>query len=76
VNIPPNVASVNVASVRWRADASTSTAVYDSDVQLLENFGPRTIVRVEKQGELLLKVYLAERAKDPSSRATKSSRSK
>jgi hypothetical protein len=30
--------------------------------------------RVEKQGELLLKVYLAERAKDPSSLATESSR--
>jgi hypothetical protein len=30
---------------------------------------------VEKQSELLLKVYLAERAKDPSSQATKSSRS-
>jgi hypothetical protein len=44
-------------------------------MHLLEYLGPRTIVRVEKQGELLLKVYLAERAKDPSSRATESSRS-
>jgi hypothetical protein len=44
-------------------------------MQLLEHLGPRTIVRVEKQGELLLKVYLAERSKDPSSRATESSRS-
>jgi hypothetical protein len=48
---------------------------YNGDMQLLEHLGPRTIGRVEKQGELLLKVYLAERAKDPSSQATKSSRS-
>jgi hypothetical protein len=44
-------------------------------MQLLEHLGELTIVRLEKQGELLLKLYLAERAKDPSSRATESSRS-
>ena len=46
---------------------------YNGDMQILEHLG--TIGRVEKQSELLLKVYLAERAKDPSSQATKSSRS-
>jgi hypothetical protein len=48
---------------------------YNGDMQLLERLGARTIVRVEDQTKLLLKVYLAERAKDPSSQATKSSRS-
>ena len=33
------------------------------------------MVRVEEQTKLLLRVYLAERANDPSSRATESSRS-
>ena len=44
-------------------------------MQHLEHLGQLTIVRLEKQGELLLKLYLAERAKDPTSRATESSRS-
>jgi hypothetical protein len=44
-------------------------------MQLLEHLGPRTLGRLEKQTKLLLKVYFAERAKDPSSLATESSRS-
>lgn len=44
-------------------------------MQLLAHLGPNTIARVEDQTKLLLKLYLAERAKDPSSRATESSRS-
>ena len=34
-----------------------------------------TIERLEKQGKLLLRIYQAELAKDPSSQATESSRS-
>ena len=35
----------------------------------------RTIERLEKQGKLLLRIYQAELAKDPSSQGTESSRS-
>jgi hypothetical protein len=48
---------------------------YNVGMHLLEHLGPRTLGRLEKQTKLLLKVYLAERAKDPSSRGTESSRS-
>ena len=47
---------------------------HNGGMQFLEPLGPRTIVRLEDKGELLLKMYLSERAKDPSSRATESSR--
>ena len=41
----------------------------------LEELDSPTIERLEKQGELLLRIYQAELAKDPSSQATESSRS-
>ena len=44
-------------------------------MQPIEELDSGTIERLGKQGELLLKMYQAEFAKDPSSRATESSRS-
>ena len=41
----------------------------------LEDFDSETIERLGKQGGFLLTTYHAERAKDPASRATESSRS-
>ncbi len=42
---------------------------------LLEEVDSRTVERLKEQDEFLLRMYQAEFAKDPSSRATKSSRS-
>jgi hypothetical protein len=44
-------------------------------MQSLEEVEPRIIQRLKKQEEFLLRVFQAECAKDPGSRATKSSRS-
>jgi hypothetical protein len=44
-------------------------------MQLEQELDSGTIERLGKQGRLLLKIYRAERHKDPSSRATESSRS-
>jgi hypothetical protein len=42
---------------------------------LLEEVDSRTIERLKEQDEFLLRVYQAEFAKDPTSRATETSRS-
>ncbi len=44
-------------------------------MQLVEQLDSVTIERLRKQGEFLLRIYRAEFAKDPISRATESSRS-
>jgi len=44
-------------------------------MQLVEQLDSVTIERLRKQGEFLLRIYRAEFAKDPTSRATESSRS-
>ena len=44
-------------------------------MQLVEQLDSVSIERLRKQGELLLRIYQAEMAKDPASRATESSRS-
>ena len=44
-------------------------------VQLEEQLDSGTIDRLEKQGDLLLKMYQAELAKNPTSRAAEASRS-
>ena len=44
-------------------------------MQLVEELDSVTIERLRKQGEFLLRIYRAEFAKDPTSRATESSRS-
>jgi hypothetical protein len=44
-------------------------------MQLVEELDSETIKRLEKQGEFLLRMHQAELAKDPTSRATESSRS-
>jgi hypothetical protein len=44
-------------------------------MQLVEQLDSVTIERLRKQGGLLLRIYQAEIAKDPTSRATESSRS-
>jgi hypothetical protein len=44
-------------------------------MQSLEEVEPRIIQRLKKQEEFLLRVFQAECAKDPGSRATESSRS-
>jgi len=44
-------------------------------VQLEEQLNSGTIERLEKQGDLLLRMYQAELAKNPTSRAAESSRS-
>jgi hypothetical protein len=44
-------------------------------VQLKEQLHSGTIKRLEKQGDLLLRMYQAELAGDPTSRAAESSRS-
>jgi hypothetical protein len=44
-------------------------------MQLVEELESRTIKRLKEQGEFLLRIYQAEFIKDPSSRATESSRS-
>jgi hypothetical protein len=44
-------------------------------MQLLEQLDSGTIERLKEQDEFLLRVYQAEFAKDPTSRATVSSRS-
>ena len=44
-------------------------------MQLVEQFDSVSIERLRKQGEFLLRIYEAEIAKDPASRATESSRS-
>lgn len=45
------------------------------NMQLVEGLDSGTIERLGKQGELLLRMYQAEFAKDPNSHATESSRS-
>jgi hypothetical protein len=44
-------------------------------MQLVEQLDSVSIERLRKQGEFLLRIYQAEIAKDPASRATESSRS-
>jgi hypothetical protein len=44
-------------------------------MQLVEELDSGTIERLGKQDKLLLRIYQAELAKDPSSKATESSRS-
>jgi hypothetical protein len=44
-------------------------------MQLAEQLDSVTIERLRKQGEFLLKIYQAEIAKDPTSRATEFARS-
>ncbi len=44
-------------------------------MQLVEQLDSVTIERLRKQGQFLLRIYRAEFAKDPTSRATESSRS-
>jgi hypothetical protein len=44
-------------------------------MQLVEELDSITIERLRKQGEFLLRIYQAEFAKDPTGRATQSSRS-
>jgi hypothetical protein len=44
-------------------------------MQPVEQLDSVSIERLRKQGELLLRIYQAEMAKDPASRATESSRS-
>jgi hypothetical protein len=44
-------------------------------VQLEEQLDSGTIERLERQGDFLLRIYQAELAKDPTSRAAQSSRS-
>jgi len=44
-------------------------------MQVAEQLDSATIERLRKQGEFLLRIYQAEFAKDPTSRATESSRS-
>ena len=44
-------------------------------MQLVEQLDSVTIERLRKQSEFLLRIYRAEFAKDPTSRATESSRS-
>ena len=44
-------------------------------MQLAEHLDSVTIERLRKQGDFLLRIYRAEFAKDPTSRATESSRS-
>ena len=48
---------------------------YNGRMQLVEELDSGTIERLGKQGKLLLRIYQAELAKDPSSQATESSRS-
>jgi hypothetical protein len=44
-------------------------------MQIEAHFDAETIERLEEQSELLLRMYQAEFAKDPTSQSTKSSRS-
>jgi hypothetical protein len=44
-------------------------------MQVVEQLDSQAIERLRKQGGLLLRIYHAEVAKDPTSRATESSRS-
>ena len=44
-------------------------------MQLIEQLDSVTIERLREQGQFLLRIYRAEFAKDPTSRATESSRS-
>jgi hypothetical protein len=44
-------------------------------MQLVEELDPKTVERLGKQGEFLLRLYRADLAKDPASHATASSRS-
>ena len=51
------------------------TLIVQCSMEFLEDLDSETIERLGKQGGFLLTTYHAERAKDPASRATESSRS-
>jgi hypothetical protein len=63
-----------VLRVNFRVNYAQSLS-YNGSMHVAEQLDSVTIERLRKQGEFLLRLYRAELAKDPTSRATESSRS-